>query len=351
MDKILHTKAEVVKEIEGDSVEGVVGSTEVLDRLGEVIDQDGWDLTNFKKNPVVLWGHNVREERPPIGKATKVWLDGVRKKKLMFNIKFDLGDTFAADIFRKVKEGFVNTVSVGFMPTESEPIEKEQAGPFSPQRYLKQELLELSFVPVPANPEALAAIKSMGIEPIELKDLYPVETRGVIPFKDLGIAPIGESWDGPGEKAKADVSTLKKISAWFDSENADNKGAYKLPHHKSDGQKAVFRGVAAAMGALLGARGGVDIPDSDKRGVYNHLAKHYKQFDKEAPDFKMIEDQVLKLVEEEITALSVEREEKHQVRLIKKVIKQRKIATPIEKYIIEALKKIDKSLTLRGGDK
>src|SRR5580693_1071365 len=50
--------------------------------------------------------------------------------------------------------------------------------------------------------------------------------------------------------------------------------------------KANWRGVAAAMGSLMGARGGVSIPDADKKAVYSHLAKHYKEFGKEAPDYE-----------------------------------------------------------------
>jgi len=44
------------------------------------------------------------------------------------------------------------------------------------------------------------------------------------------------------------------------------------------------------MGALMGARGGVDIPDGDRRGVYSHLAKHYRDdFDEEPPDIVIAE--------------------------------------------------------------
>ena len=44
------------------------------------------------------------------------------------------------------------------------------------------------------------------------------------------------------------------------------------------------------MAALFGARGGVDIPSADRRPVYNHLAKHYKEFGKEPPEFHMLEE-------------------------------------------------------------
>jgi len=35
-----------------------------------------------------------------------------------------------------------------------------------------------------------------------------------------------------------------------------------------------------------GRRGGVDIPDPDRRKVYDHLAAHYAEFDEEPPDYQ-----------------------------------------------------------------
>jgi hypothetical protein len=65
------------------------------------------------------------------------------------------------------------------------------------------------------------------------------------------------------------------------------KQAYKLPHHEIvDGRlRVVWHGVAAAMQVMAGGRGGVDIPDGDRRGVYRHLAHHYEEFEKEPPAF------------------------------------------------------------------
>ena len=48
------------------------------------------------------------------------------------------------------------------------------------------------------------------------------------------------------------------------------------------------------MAALFGARGGVAIPDADRRGCYSHLSKHYKQFDKEPPEFREYTGEELK---------------------------------------------------------
>jgi hypothetical protein len=85
--------------------------------------------------------------------------------------------------------------------------------------------------------------------------------------------------------------------AWYDP-NQDRehdppqeKQAYKLPHHELlDGRlKVVWHGVRAAMQVMSGARGGVELAESDRKGVYQHLAEHYEQFDKEPPSYDEIE--------------------------------------------------------------
>ena len=414
-NKMLHTVAHVQKsklseaEIEAGIVRGVIGSSEVLDRAGDIIRQDGWDLKNFMKNRVVLWGHNVRQDRPPIGKAVKVWLDGktYKTKKLMFDIQFDLKDDFAAEIYRKVLDGFVNTVSVGFIPLERED-----------NVYTKNELLELSFVPVPANPEAVVTLRSAGFDPVELKDLYKAKsdadvdtilessgeekeetavededitngsadeetsendgveqpttdevsevvedeletevneteeaveeekegeieeepkkdeeekeeedvvvepTKGVVPFSALDTAPESEEWDGQGEVAKAEVANLLELCAWHDSDNLEAKSSYLLIHHRASDKKAVWRGVVMAMASLLGAKGGIELPETDRKAVYDHLAKHYEEFKKTAPDYALVEERVLSKLAEEVHVLTLDREEKYAVRLVKKLLKE-----------------------------
>ncbi|MEM0050709.1 MAG: hypothetical protein QXW39_09290, partial [Candidatus Bathyarchaeia archaeon] len=98
------------------------------------------------------------------------------------------------------------------------------------------------------------------------------------------------SSDGSGDKDKIDWSKYKQAFAWYDHENPENFGSYKLPHHDIiDGRlHVVWRGVVAAMQALLGARGGVDIPAADRRSVYVHLARHYAQFDREPPPLEAL---------------------------------------------------------------
>jgi len=141
----------------GDYEIEMIGSTGSVDRDGEAIDPNGWDLRAFKKNPVILPQHDYR--KPPVARATSVKLvDG----KLMFKIEFPQeGISAEADTYRKLyKEGFMNASSVGFAPTEW----VDGDGKKTPYRtFKKQQLLELSLVSVPANSEALVTAKSKGL--------------------------------------------------------------------------------------------------------------------------------------------------------------------------------------------
>ena len=114
-------------------------------------------------------------------------------------------------------------------------------------------------------------------------------------------APEDRDWDWHG-KAEADKSDeileaggwrlLADAHAWYDPLRDDGRDppqekAYKLPHHEllEGGLRVVWHGVRSAMQVLLGSRGGVDIPDADRNKVYEHLAHHYAEFDREPPPF------------------------------------------------------------------
>ena len=122
------------------------------DRKGDVIDSSGWELTGYRQNPVFLWAHD--RSRPPIGVAREVWVSG---KSLNALVEF-APTQFALEIAELYTKGFMRAVSVGFLPIETE-IRKASDG----QRgnlYRRQELLEISAVPVPMHSEALALERS-----------------------------------------------------------------------------------------------------------------------------------------------------------------------------------------------
>ena len=147
---------------ESDRVVRFVASDETPDRVGDVIEVSGWNLTNYKKNPVVLWGHDSNNT-PPIGKAVNVRRgigpDG--KPALLPSIEFAPKEAhpFAETVYQLTKGGFLNAVSVGFMPRSTKAIsdaERQDLGmPKYGMFYDSADLLEISVVSVPANPSAL----------------------------------------------------------------------------------------------------------------------------------------------------------------------------------------------------
>ncbi|MBO8180269.1 MAG: TMF family protein [Archaeoglobus sp.] len=96
-----------------------------------------------------------------------------------------------------------------------------------------------------------------------------------------------KSWGELGDEEKRSIAGHY---AWAPENPPERFTDLKLPHHRPGDHAVVWNGVRAAMAALLGARGGVDIPAGDKRAVYNHLAAHYKEFDKVPPQVTFSDD-------------------------------------------------------------
>lgn len=136
-----------------DGTHTFVFSNAQIDRYGDTIDVKGWQLANYEANPIVLFGHDASDVKNVVGTTVKTW---VEDGNLMGEIKFaDEGVNPNADIVRKLVESkILRTVSVGFRPLEAKASsDPQRRGGFD---FKKQELLEVSIVPVPALPSALA---------------------------------------------------------------------------------------------------------------------------------------------------------------------------------------------------
>lgn len=137
-----------IQKSQDEDIYEFIASTASVDRQGDSIDQSGWELDNYLKNPVILFAHNYSEL--PIAKA----IDVIKADSaLIIKIQFasEEANPKAQQIKRLVDEGILNTTSVGF-------IQKERNGNI----ITRAELLEVSIVPVPANQDALRlAYKSL----------------------------------------------------------------------------------------------------------------------------------------------------------------------------------------------
>jgi HK97 family phage prohead protease len=135
-----------------DPLEFVMSDASV-DRMGDVIEPGAWRLDRFQRNPVALFNHDPSF---PIG----TWHDvGVRKGQLTGRL--DLMEPVSdrlREIHAAVNAGVLRAVSVGFHSDSFEPLGKSGG-----IRFTEAELVECSLVSVPANPNALAVAKALGL--------------------------------------------------------------------------------------------------------------------------------------------------------------------------------------------
>ncbi len=142
---------------DGDKIT-FVASDETLDRGGEVVPIDSWDLRNFKRNPVLLVNHDYKVENI-VGAAVHIRTE---KNQLLFEPDFHEITQLSKEVKAMVEKEYLNTVSVGYMPH----------GPKKDGDMGTNELFEISFVSVPANPSAerLSVMMAKSAEEIEKKE-------------------------------------------------------------------------------------------------------------------------------------------------------------------------------------
>lgn len=133
-----------------------VASTNSVDTYGTVIPVDKWDLSRFRKNGVIGYQHDIYYSSDPdnvIGRG-EAFVEG---EALVVRIYFEPAELNkrADKIFRKIQFGSINGVSVGFIPTASGHWGRKDDGE-DPEIYYYngQQLMEVSVVNIPSNPDA-----------------------------------------------------------------------------------------------------------------------------------------------------------------------------------------------------
>ena len=139
-----------------------VFSSATEDRHGDIVNQK-FKLTAFKQNPVLLDSHSYRSIEDIVGKISKI---GVRDGKLRGEIEFAT-KTYKGSLAHALAEGgFLNTTSIGFIPLK-----------FGDKGVIEEsEILEISVVAVPANPEALIEkIKAVTEDEVKIEPPYGLD--------------------------------------------------------------------------------------------------------------------------------------------------------------------------------
>ena len=206
-----------------------------------------------------------------------------------------VAEIYDDDVADKIRAGIIKHVSIAADYEVLEPFDSIQI-PHNLQ------FKELSLVAVPGDREAnIMVVERLLSHANDGENVSVKMLERAVGVHETPKAPEDYEWDadaaeqrirrwastdGSGDKDKIDWSKYREAFAWYDDKDPENFGSYKLPHHDIvDGRFCVvWRGVAAAMAAMRGARGGVDIPADDRDAVLRHLAAHYRQFDKEVPE-------------------------------------------------------------------
>lgn len=129
------------------------------------------------------------------------------------------------------------------------------------------------------------------------QDAVPTEVRTMVPTHKPALNDAGTAWDAAAARGRMfDAATdadgnfnalqARKGFAVYDNQNPDNKTGMALPHHDIEGGSFITqqKGVLAAGGVTMGARGGIkEFQPGDNEAAQRHLAVHYGQMDRTPP--------------------------------------------------------------------
>jgi hypothetical protein len=209
-----------------------ISSDETLDRYGEIISAEGWRLENYRRNPVFQNAHQYGDVIFTLGRSliTEVrsnepsTINSQPSTFLYQRIQFATEVNPMARIAYGLYKGkFLNAVSVGFIPvrwvngetgakgevrgqresdgslfgvhplgcSDTKTTSKDtlkgghQTGMDFCRKYLEQELLEVSAVGIPANPNALVlGLNAGAVEKSDLKELHELIRQTLGSSKD-----------------------------------------------------------------------------------------------------------------------------------------------------------------------
>ena len=115
------------------------------------------------------------------------------------------------------------------------------------------------------------------------------------PIRSHSTPTSEDAWSGPDNEARLreeeNESYYQKAFAWQDPDgDPATKAAFTFIHHfvGEDGEigAASTRAAVTGIAVLNGARGGTTIPEVDRQGVWEHLARHLRDADIEPPELR-----------------------------------------------------------------
>ena len=261
---------------DADDITKVIASTNEIARDGWVVEPAGLKTANFLKSAAICFNHDY--EHPVATPVSAALIDN--GDKLEISIKWPPpGTSPKSDEVRSlVKAGVIRAVSIGFMPLEMEPLDPKE--PWGGQRVMSADLLETSFVAVPADTGAVVTQRSpegsMTQRASESAD-WKCGVSRTLPIDD------SDGWDGPAAERSIfdwaggkdfDPAKARKAFLAYDAANPKERGSYKLPiAHVVDGRLRVPKGAIRAAASRLPD---TEVPDDIKTEARKVL-DHYEE--------------------------------------------------------------------------
>lgn len=198
--------------VDGGRVIRYTFSTPAVGRDYHTVDPNGWLLSNFQRNPVFLWAHD--DELPPIGRVIEI---GNVNSKLRGAVEYAPRELnpFADTIYQLVRGKWLNAVSTSWMPIDWD-FSRDKDRPKGID-FEKVDLLEISQVPIPALPDALAEARSRGIDTGPLREWAErlLDTGGmiIVPRSELETLQRAAKMPKATRSAAKKDDTLKALHA------------------------------------------------------------------------------------------------------------------------------------------
>ncbi|HAQ21116.1 MAG TPA: hypothetical protein DCR40_18065 [Prolixibacteraceae bacterium] len=245
----------------------VLISDETVNSYGFYLLNSGGDMTQYKKNNILLWMHNrpwrgTKDEVLALGTVDNVSFNE-KEQRWEGDLNFDMKDEFAAKIAQKWDDGIYKMVSAGIRVIE----QSSDAKYIKPgQRYetaTKWALKEVSVVDIGSNPNSLALYdeednvvnlsenpQEIPIKKLILKSDDTMEIVKLADGSELTVAQVQELAD----KAKTAEQTITQLTTERNQLQTENDG-FKLADANAKKAEATALVDAAVLDGRIDATG------------------------------------------------------------------------------------------------
>jgi HK97 family phage prohead protease len=302
-------EAKAVNDAEG-IVEAVVSVTNIVDNVKDVIVPGAYDDTLVKRVPKGVWSHDTTvpvartvkaEELRPGDDRLPDHLLAQDAGGVLVKMQFNLNTTRGRDAYEDIKFfGGEQEWSIGYSVPEGGSEMKEDTGIRHIKRLEWYEYSPVLFGAAPGTKTVSVKEESLSTENTE-EDFE--DTKGPIRSHKTGVRE--DDWNDKtaykNMRSPADKAYFSKIFAYhIDGEDPTMKTNYTFVHHfvGSDGRPgpAALSALQNTFGLLNGARKGTKLRGSDRKGVYSHISRHYRDDGHTPPELK--EDEYVNAVME-----------------------------------------------------